>query len=699
MDFFELLAKNFAISLNEQQKAAVSHVGGPALVLAGPGSGKTTVITARAAYLCLEAGVNPRRILTMTFSRAAAREMRTRFDRVYGDAVGQRMRFSTIHSFCNRVLRDYEERQGQKFRLIESEDEEVRKEHILRGIYQSVNDMRPNDDELETLSGEIGLVKNRMIRDPEAFETVASTRNFAAIYKAYEDFKRENLYIDYDDMLSYAFLILRKCPDICCRYQHLFEYIQVDEGQDLSKIQFEILNLLLDGKRQNLLIVADDDQSIYAFRGAEPEQILRMKERYAGCAIFKLETNYRSSRNIVELSSRFIRKNQRRFDKNHNTENGEAEDPRFISAENETGQLRFLLQQITQLQCTCPGDSIAVIYRSNLSSLSLVDTFERRGCAFKIRQSRLHVFSHWVVQDVRALLRFSMDQMDAEAFERICYKIKRYVSKAMMEFAGKTYYKESFINALAAFPGMQPFQIRNLKDLIEEFRKLSVMKPAQALDAIETTFNYGEYMRDYCDKSRTSYAYVCNIFGILKTVAANYETISDFTGRLDVLDAMLQNREPPAKTNLTFTTMHSSKGLEFDHVFMIDLTNDEIPGMDMEDAENDAAVEEERRLFYVGMTRARETLTLVYPKFRGGVPQQRSAFLNEVAACLRISEQTADGIIGEGVILEHKSLGTGVVESVERKGDHIYLLVSFGGEVKKLDYALCRQNGLLSIVD
>jgi DNA helicase II / ATP-dependent DNA helicase PcrA len=699
LDFFNLLSNQYKISLNEQQKAAVSHKSGPALVLAGPGSGKTTVITARTAFLCLEAGVDPRNILTMTFNRAATHDMKSRYDRIYGESVGQ-VRFSTMHSLCYQILHDYEERQGQKFRLIESEDVDLRKEQVLRSIYENVNKARANDDELELLVSEIGLVKNRMIKDSKVIDSITSTQNFGAIYKAYEDYKRENCLIDYDDMLTFAYLILHKCPDILLKYKRRYQYIQVDEGQDLSKIQFEIVSLLIDKDTQNLFVVADDDQSIYAFRGAEPEYILNIQERMPACNFFKLEKNYRSSKNIVEMSSQFIKKNLRRFDKNHNTENAEIADPSIVGVEDEAEQIQFLFQKITEIQEENPESSIAVIYRNNLSSIALVDALERKQCHFKIRQSKLHFFNHWIVQDVLALLRFSIDQTDAEAFERIYYKIKRYISKAMIEFAGKTYYKESYLNAILGFPNLQPFQIRQFTELKNEFRKLSLMKPADAVDYIETAFNYGEYMREFCEKTRTSYPFICNIYGILKTIAAGCNSVPDFMERVNDLDELLQsNSLSSRKANLTLTTLHSSKGLEFDHVLMIDLTNDEIPGVEMKGDENTPIIEEERRLFYVGMTRARKMLTLVYPKVRGGVPQRRSAFINEVAVCLHISEQSGDGEIGEGVIINHKKLGTGIIENVKRQGESVYITVSFGGLSKTLDYNICKQNGLISVVE
>ncbi|HEX3026104.1 MAG TPA: ATP-dependent helicase [Clostridia bacterium] len=700
MEFYDLLTEKYKIDLNDGQREAVSHVGGPALVLAGPGSGKTTVITARAARLCLKEGISPRNILTLTFNRAAAQDMKSRFEQVYGESVGGQVRFSTIHGFCNQILHDYERRQGHRFKLIESDSQMVRKEHILRGIYQDVNHKPASEEELEALAGEIGLLKNRMIKDVETFESETSTKNFGRIYRDYENLKREKLYLDYDDMLAYAYAVLRKCPDILVRYQERYPFVQVDEGQDLSKIQFELLDLLQTGTSRNLFVVADDDQSIYAFRGAEPDYILNMKQRYEGCQIFRLETNYRSSKNIVETSSRFIGKNLRRFQKKHSTPNGDGVDPSIVRVGNESEQVDFLINHIERIRTEHPDASVAVIYRNNLSSMALVDALDRRQMYFQLRQNRLHFFHHWVVQDVTALLRFAVDPMDAEAFERFYYKIGRYLSKAMIEFAGHTAAKGSFLNTLLKFPGLQPFQIRNLNELKSDFQRLSGLQPKDAMDEIESVFCYGDFIRDYCEKTGNSSIFAYNIFGILKLIAEGCETVPDFLHRITELRLILQNAAVSAEqSNLTLTTMHSAKGLEFDCVFLIDLTVDEIPGFELKGDENSREAEEERRLFYVGMTRARKLLYLVYPRFRGGVPQERSDFLNEVAACLTCPVKLPAGEIGEGATVVHSKLGTGVVESVEIQGKSVFLNVSFSGTMRTLDYTICKQNGLLEIVE
>lgn len=669
-------------------------VDGPELVLAGPGSGKTAVITARAAYLCLQAGVAPAHILTLAFNRAATREMEERFERFFGEAVGDHAHFSTIHGFCNRVIHAYERKQGKALRRIETEEQEGGKSRILREIYQTFNHSRAGDDELDILTSEIGTVKNGMIRNITAFR--AQTRNFGLIYKAYEDFKHEHRLIDFDDMLCYAYSILRKCPDILQAYRRRFQYIQVDEGQDLSKIQFEVLTTLAGENSPNLCIVADDDQSIYGFRGAAPQYILNFPDRYEGCRTFRLETNYRSTRNIVELSSRFIRHNRNRMDKNPKAANGAGSQPRVAGVTDEPAQIEFIRKNLAALSAKEPALTAAVIYRNSLSSVALVDTLEREGVSFRLRQSRMHFFTHWVVQDVRTILRFARDQTDAQAFRSIYYKIKRYISKAMIEHADTVSGTESYIDALLEFPNLQPYQLSQISGLKEEFRNLAGMQPALAMDWIDSEFSYGEYIEDFCEKTHASHTYAQNVFGTLRCVAAKCATLDEFEQRLSHLDDLFHSGElARRRAPLTLTTMHSAKGLEFDCVFLIDLTGDEIPGDVREGAlTGDMALEEERRLFYVGLTRARRYLYLVYPRSRGGMPAARSPFVAEAAECLDGPACTKPDA---GMSVFHRKFGEGVVRSVSRQGDHVMMVVAFGDNEHTLDYDLCVSNGLLSL--
>lgn len=698
MDYFGLLQDNYKIKLNDQQKEAVTHVSGPALVLAGPGSGKTTVITARTAYLIMDKGVDPDSILTLTFNRAAKNEMEHRFQRIFGKDIGKKPQFSTIHSFCNMVVRDYEFKQGRRLKRIEGDEASGdSKRKILRSIHQTINNRNINDDEMENLINEIGLVKNKMIRNLE--DNGSGIKNFAMVFNAYEDYKKSHYCMDFDDMLTFAYAILNKCPDILSFYINKYKFLQVDEGQDLSKIQFEVLKLLMKRTEKNIFFVADDDQSIYGFRGAEPQYILDIKSQYSGCNFYKLENNYRSSQNIVEISSKFIKSNKDRFNKDHRTLNVKKKDPFIVKVVNDVDQMDFLKNTLKEKMNSNEVKEIAVLYRNNLSSIVILDILDRCNLSVKIKQNKLFFFKHWVVQDVMAFLKFSLDQTDIDSFSRIYYKMNRYISKTMLEQAIYQGYSDSVIDGIIKSGEVKPFQMSTLKGLKSEFRQLSKKTPLEALKYIEFYFNYFDSVEDYCENTGLSFDYLYGLFGILKALAEKCDTVPEFLERFSELELIIENPKPlkPGK-HVTLTTLHSSKGLEYDCVIMVDLVNSEIPGkraLDQSSKKNEnALLEEERRLFYVGMTRAKSLLYLVVPQIKNGVEEKRSIFVDEVSGIMNL--KTLD-VLGEGVIVYHKKFGRGVITTVNELGVRTVLEINFGGKLRKVDFDTCIQKGLLVI--
>ncbi|TYQ18039.1 UNVERIFIED_CONTAM: DNA helicase-2/ATP-dependent DNA helicase PcrA [Acetivibrio alkalicellulosi] len=698
MDFFNLLHENYKIKLNNEQKHAVTHIKGPALVLAGPGSGKTTVITSRTAYLILEVGVRPENILTMTFNRAAKIEMEQRFNRIFGEGTGSKVHFSTLHSFCNLVVRDYEKRQGKRLRRIEGDEEtQYSKRIILKDIYNKINGSKINDDELEDLINAIGLAKNKMIKDLNDIDI--NMKNFPEIYKAYEENKKANLFMDFDDMLSYSHSILTKCPDILNKYIEKYRFIQVDEGQDLSKIQFEILKLLTKSDEKNIFIVADDDQSIYGFRGAEPKYILEMERRYPGCAYFYLTNNYRSTANIVYISSRFIKENNHRYDKNHCTQNEFIHDPIIVSTRDENYQLQFIIDKINEHQKNKKEINIALLYRNNLSSIPLAEVLDRNGLEFNIKQNKLFFFNHWIVQDILSFFRFSLDQTDIESLTRIYYKMNRYISKAMLEHALTTDYKDSIIDGILTYGDIKPYSKKLISDVKVEFKRLSKKRPLDGLNYIEKGFNYFDYVKDYCENTGLYFEFLYRLFGVLKIIAENYKTIPEFLQRVLEIQQILEAPKPNTyKKTITLSTIHSSKGLEYDCVMMVDLVNSEFPGENAielsKEADTKEHLEEERRLFYVGITRAKEYIYLIYPKSRNGFIEERTIFIEEILNCIKTKHLSE---ITEGIIVKHKYFGQGVVVAVlEEKKNSVVVEIDFKGARRKLDLATCVESGLLT---
>ncbi|MCX7746219.1 MAG: ATP-dependent helicase [Clostridia bacterium] len=694
VEFFNRLKDQYEIALDQDQERAAAHVEGPAVILAGPGSGKTTVITARTAFLVLEKGIDPSGILTLTFNRAARYEMENRFNRIFGETVKQKINFSTMHSFCNWVVMDYERKRGKRLKRIEGDIEtEDNKRKIIWRIYQEINGTGLNDDQLEDVINEIGFVKNKMIKD---FQNMSfNTKNFSALYKAYEDYKRSKLYMDFDDMLSFAYGILVKCPDILNYYKSKYRFFQVDEGQDLSKIQFEILKLLVKSEKSNLFLVADDDQSVYGFRGAEPRYIFDLEKEFPECKLFRLENNYRSSRNIVEISSRFIKGNIQRYDKVHRTENGVGVDPVILRVNDEEKQLKFLKEEVHKF--LREGKKVAVLYRNNLSSLSIVDAFDRKGIPYKVKQNKLFFFNHWVVQDILAFFKFSLDPYDKNSFLRIYYKMNRYISKSMLECALESENEDAVIDGILKSDEIKPYQQKILIELKGEFKRLARSHPSFVLQYIEEQFKYFSNVSDYCENTGLSFEYLYSFFGIIKTIAAGCQTVPQFLQRMEVLQELVDKPGKVQSENpVTLTTLHSSKGLEYDCVFMVDLTEGEIPGnrtSEMVKKEQDSSIEEERRIFYVGMTRAKEYLYLISPETKNEIPESRSPFVDEVIQC--IHERVLDEL-GEGLIVNHKYYGKGVIENVNRRNKGVVVLeIDFDGIRRKVDFFTCMESGVL----
>ena len=699
MEFFNIISEKYNISLNDQQKDVVSHLDGPSLVLAGPGSGKTTVIVSRTAFLIMEAGIKPENILTVTFNRAAGKEMGRRFEGTFGKFINGKAHFSTIHSFCNMVIKHYERMRGKTLKRIDGNDGiEDSKRKILKKIYYEVNSASINDDELENLLSELSLVKNTMMKDLEGSKF--NTKNFEQIYKVYEKYKKTNLMIDFDDMLTYTYSIFTRFPHILDDYRKRYKYIQVDEGQDLSSIQFEIIKCLA-APYNNVFIVADDDQSIYGFRGAEPEQILGIEKNFPGCRIYNLECNYRSTGNIVDISSSFIKSNSRRFNKNHKAVNQHAKDPVVIQPKDENSQLKFLVDMVKK-KAGSKEKTIGILYRNNLSSISIVEALDKNGVKFALRQNKLFFFSHWAVLDILAFLKFAMDQRDVDSFLRICFRMNRFISKAMIEHGLNQSMGESFVDCLLTSYDLKPFQINRIQGVKEEFRRLARMQTSTAISYIENDFKYFESIREYCEATGASFDYVYGLFGVLKTLAASYPSIPVFLHRLEQLEHLMTKTDVYSnESRITLTTIHSAKGLEYNYVIMADLIEEEIPGRKAVEAmiknKDSVLIEEERRLFYVGITRAREELFLICPQYVNSRQAPKSIFVSELTGIMNRSKVSG---IAEGSLIHHKHFGKGIVATIlDSSDERITIEIDFSGIRRKLDFTTCMESGLITLLN
>lgn len=712
MDFHIILREKYNINLNEQQTQAVNNIYGPALLLSVPGGGKTTVIVSRVANMVLKHNIDPRKILTLTFSRASAADMKERFNKTFGRDVSYDIEFSTIHSFCYSVINTYVKKTGKPFpKVIEGADSEKSKNSILKQIYLEVNNEYINEDALEELSSSISYVKNMIFNssEVEGFET--SIDNFPDIYNAYEKFKREARLIDYDDMLTGTFMLFKQNKEMLDIFRNKYHYINVDESQDTSYAQHELIKLLAMPKN-NIFMVGDEDQSIYGFRAAFPQALLDFEKTYSGARIMLMERNYRSTAGIVKPANVFIKQNKERFDKNMFTEKGNGTPVRFVSLRDRNDQYNHLIKAIKGHKDFC---HCAVLYRNNISAIPLVEFFDRSGVSFYLKESNIHFFRHWMVTDIISFIRLGLNMRDTEAFAQIYYKTNAFLSKDMLQYALSNIneYKDIFA-ALLSYPGSNQGTKRDLTDIYKNMKRIPSMKPLNAIEFIEKELNYKLFIRKMCKEKGYSQESLNQVMDALKVIAEKTKTFDEFFDRLGRLQQIIDDsRNNRFKSSVVLSTIHSSKGLEFDNVYIIDLIEGQFPVSksiaDLEEGDR-RLMEEETRLFYVGITRARNHLEIISFDTSNKRKVPASRFVEQLLKAQRASNFYNAGIkqskSKEGnkpecivnALVEHIKFGIGQVLSVDnRKGTTRVRFDAVGDKTLALN--TCIEEGLLKIID
>lgn len=616
------------LNLSQEQLDAIGHTYGPALILAVPGAGKTTVLIHRTYNLIKNHKIDPSKILSITFSRASANDMKERFISCFPKEANLNVHFSTIHAFCYGLIREYAFINKIRYRLIEDGSNQLNKYNLLKQLYLKHNSDYITEEKLDTLLNEISYIKNMMFTVDEYLKDYKSDiDNLRTIYTEYENYKRKNRLLDFDDMLSISLEILRENKHLLNKYRNKYDFIQVDEGQDTSKIQMEIIKLIAYPKN-NLFIVADDDQSIYGFRGAYPKGILNFKEDFKEGKLFFMERNYRSSKNIVSVCNKFIKSNKLRFEKNIFTDNDFAQPINIIKVNTLMDQYEYILESLkdTDLADTC------ILYRNNLSSVGLIEILERENIPFLIRDKKLRFFNHWVIQDIIDFMSFAQDTSNMEIYERIFYKKKGFISRRQINYAKTLNHNLSVFQRIKDFPGINSFYERNLNQLDLDFKKLSKLKPKDAISFIEYDLEYDQYLRDNSMKFGYTYDNLVTILYFLKMMAEKTHNLGQLISRLNHVKSICE--KPPYKNKgVTLSTIHSAKGLEFERVYMIDLIDGEFPNYTSIEkflTGNPNLMEEERRLFYVGMSRAKSELNLLTVKYINGRSVSPSRFLNEL---------------------------------------------------------------------
>lgn len=616
------------MKLSQNQKMAITHIHGPALILAVPGAGKTTVLVHRTYNLIYNHHIEPRRILSITFSKASAKDMKSRFDEIVPkNIINSKVYFSTIHSFCFELLREYAFIKKIKYKLIEDSRLKFNKYNIIKKIYLDINNEYITEDKLDLLFNSISFIKNMMIPvDKYVKDENPNIPNFCKIYNTYENYKRQNNMIDFDDMLTISWEILEKNSYLLEKYRQRYDFIQVDEGQDTSKVQIEIIKTLA-APKNNLIIVADDDQSIYGFRGAYPEGLLNFKNIYKDGKIFFMEQNYRSTKNIVSISNKFIKTNKNRYNKNILTDNEYFEPIKIIKLKSKKDQYRYLIEEMKNKDLS----NTAILYRNNISSIGIIDTLEKNKIPFYTADRKNRFFTHWLVNDIIQIMMFSKDTSNLSLYENFYYKIKGYISKKHINYIKTLDKNISVFDRIKKYPGIQEFYKKNLRELKFDFKKVAKLKPKESIPYIENYLEYGAYLKEN-SANTDSYETLSTILYYLKLIGENCQDLNSFICRLKSIQYLCKNSHNNTD-NLTLSTIHSAKGLEFDSVYMIDLVDGEFPNSSSIEEfynKNYGPLEEERRLFYVGMTRAKRYLSLISMKSINNTTVENSRFLGEL---------------------------------------------------------------------
>lgn len=648
-NYFVRKKQEIGVDLNEIQQRAVLQTEGPVLLLASPGSGKTTTIIMRIGYLMEEKGVNASRIKAVTFSRASANDMKERFKHFFPSLPP--VDFSTIHSLAFEVVREHFWKTRTPYQIIDGNveiDEQemdiedhnlpLHKKIILRDLFKSIKGENITDDQMDELTTYISFIKNKMVPEDQWSLVTCDVPEAARILREYETFKKSGhskLLLDFDDMLTIGNDVLGRDRELLRKYQQRYDYVMTDESQDTSMVQHAMIEKLVRG-HGNLCVVADDDQSIYSWRGAEPSYLLNFKQVYPSGVILFMEQNYRSTKNIVDVSNQFIKKNKNRYKKNMFTQNAENKPVSIVNFDRYEAQSKYLVEEIRKIEDL---SEVAVLFRNNSSSINLMNQFDRAGIPFYMRDTDNRFFSHWVVEDILNFMRMTFTDKRTDILEKIHTKLNGYITKVQMTILKDIDNNESVFDNLLNYVPLQDYQIKQIEQCKETFQQLQGTPPLAVIRTIRTKLGYEKALEKMCERLGFRKEYLMGILNTLEEIADTLESMEEFAKRLQHLERALKTSKAKKGQNaVTFSTFHSAKGLEFKRVYMIDLINGIIPSSeDLKRGSRDRnteLMEEAARLFYVGMTRAKSELELLLYGARDGEKVTESTFVSEVRTIL-----------------------------------------------------------------
>ena len=604
------------MSFNPSQTKAICHKEGPMLVLAGPGSGKTLVITERTKYLIETCHVNPSNILVITFTKAAATEMKNRFMRQ--TKVKYPVTFGTFHAVYFAILKhayhynaDNIIREEQKNQFIR---EIITKQHL---------DYEDETEFMMSILGEISMVKNSGISISNYYSKNCAENVFRRIFNEYQEYLYTNKKIDFDDMLVYTYELFLERTDILRAWQNKYQYILIDEFQDINKIQYDVVKMLA-GEKENLFVVGDDDQSIYRFRGAKPEIMLHFTDDFKEAKTVLLDTNYRSQKNIVTYSGNLISHNKERFPKKImalSEDEFPIEFQTFRTQKEENRRIIWDIQEAVE-KGGC-YEEFAILFRTNTQPRMLMEQLLEYNIPFRTKDSIPNLYEHWIAKDMFAYIRIAMGSRARRDFLQIMNRPKRYISRESLDEdtvafdVWEWYYEE------------QPWVAKRIGQLQHDIKMLSHMGPYAAINYIRKAIGYDEFCVEYADYRRMKVEDLFDVLDELQEGAKEYDSYHAWFDHIEAYTKELEEFYRARNENMqsvSLATLHSAKGLEYENVYIIDVNEGMMP---YKKAVLEQELEEERRMFYVGMTRAKKNLHLFSVQQLNSKDAEVSRFIRE----------------------------------------------------------------------
>ena len=614
------------MKLNRGQDEAIKHGNGPCMVLAPPGSGKTLIVTERTRYLIEESGVRPDQILVITFTRYAAREMKELFERLTA-GKNYPVTFGTFHSIFYGILK-CAYGIGANNLMSEKESSVLLQEVLDQTDIESTPEVEDEEELVRELLREVGMVKNGLCHLKDFHSKYLTQDEFAEVFRSYEHQKKELKKFDFDDMLVQCYALFRKKPEILQGWQKRFQYILIDEFQDINRVQYEVIRMLA-APRYNLFVVGDDDQSIYGFRGAKPELMLYMKQEFPSLRTISLTVNYRSTEFITGAAARVILHNDTRFYKRVQSFRGRGQNVHVQEVLDEQEEAQYVTEEIQKKldQGIKPGE-IAVLFRAAVQARMISEILSEHRIPFEMRDYVTNFYRHFIVKDMMAYLQLAAGKRDRSLFLTICNRPLRYLARNSME------------NRQVNFEELRKFYCDKdwMLDIIDQFdvdvRMMKNMAPYAAIQYIRKKIGYDDFLKEYAEKHQISWKQLMDVMAELEERSKNFKSydeweihIAKYTQELEEQQAKARKIKGERENKVQLMTIHSAKGLEFEDVFVIHANEGAIPH---QKAEKKDEIEEERRLFYVALTRAKNNLCISYITQKNGNSIKPSRFVEEL---------------------------------------------------------------------